>query len=66
MDWGERRQSPAKGLALVTAGEVSSASCEETRVSHGVTAAGRESGMDRAGTSEGGSASWQLTGVRRR
>lgn len=28
--WGERRQSPTKGLALVTAGEVSTASYGET------------------------------------
>lgn len=57
MELGERSQ----GLALVTAAQVSSASCEDTWVSRGLTAVGREAGMDRADNSEGGSFIWELT-----
>ena len=58
---GREKAEPCQGSGI---GEVSSASCEETQASRGLRAVGREAGMDRAGTSEGGSASWKLTGVR--
>lgn len=48
---------------MVTVGQVSAASCEETRASLRLTVAGREAGTD---TSEGGSATWALTGGRGR
>lgn len=49
MEGGEGRQSPTKCSALVAAGQVSVASCEEAQASQGLTAAGREAGMGRQG-----------------
>jgi len=48
MEWEEGGQSPAKCLALVTAGQVSMASCEETRTP--LDSQQEEAGMDKAET----------------
>lgn len=54
---GERKQ----GLALVTAAQVSLASCEDIWVSRRLTAVEREAGVDRVYNSEGGSFIWEVT-----